>query len=172
MAVKAKAEPEAPELPARGPGMSPVVKEVTRLLEPAIFIFGVYITLTGHLTPGGGFPGGVILACGFVLVVLAYGGERAFRRLPPEGASKYDSGGALLFLCIGAVGAIFGGGFLYNFLRVYLPGQVFHILSAGTIPLLNIAIAMKVAASLFLVVMVLTLFKPWKAGPEEEGGER
>lgn len=149
-------------------GMSLIVKEVTRLLAPPIFIFGLYLTLTGHLTPGGGFPGGVVFACGFVLIVLAYGGRRAFRRLPPEGASKYDSGGALLFLLIGLVGALLGGQFLYNFLQAYLPGTVFHLLSAGTMPLLNIAIGIKVAASLFMVVMALTLFR--LAG--EKGGER
>jgi multicomponent Na+:H+ antiporter subunit B len=148
-------------------GMTLIVKEVTRLITAPIFIFGIYLTLTGHLTPGGGFPGGVVFACGFVLVVLAYGGKRAFRRLPPEGASKYDSGGALLFLFIGLLGTFFGGHFLYNFLRVYLPGTIFHLVSAGTMPLLNIAIGMKVAASLFLVVMALTLFR--LSG--EEGGE-
>lgn len=140
-------------------GMTLIVKQVARLIEPPIFIFGTYLTLTGHLSPGGGFPGGVILACGFILVVLAYGSRRAFKQLNPEGASNYDSTGALLFLFIGALGAILGGGACFNFLRVYLPGRIFHLLSAGNMPLLNVAIAMKVASSLFLVVMALTLFK-------------
>ena len=168
--LKKEAENE-PDLERKGKerpaGMSLIVREVTRLLEPPIFIFGVYLTLTGHLSPGGGFPGGVVLASGFILVVLAYG-RRAFRRLPPEGASKYDSLGVLLFLSLGLLGAILGGGFLYNFLRVYLPGTVFRLLSAGTIPLANIAIGMKVAASLFLVVMMLSLFRLGLAQEQEQ----
>ncbi|HID57013.1 TPA: hypothetical protein EYP37_10830, partial [Candidatus Poribacteria bacterium] len=56
-------------------GMTVIVKTITRIVAGFITIFGAYIVLTGHLTPGGGFPGGVILACAFVLLTLAYGGE-------------------------------------------------------------------------------------------------
>ena len=57
-------------------GMSLIVKSVTRLVTAFIVIFGVYLVLYGHLTPGGGFPGGVVLACALILVTLSFG--RAF----------------------------------------------------------------------------------------------
>jgi len=41
-----------------------------RLLFPLILIFGTYIFIHGHLTPGGGFQGGAIIASGFLLIYL------------------------------------------------------------------------------------------------------
>ena len=54
-------------------GMTFIVKTVTGLLIAVIFSFGIYITIYGHLTPGGGFAGGIMLACGLILVTLAFG---------------------------------------------------------------------------------------------------
>ena len=54
-------------------GMSLIVKNTARLVAGFIAVFGIYIALTGHLSPGGGFAGGVILAAAAVLVILAFG---------------------------------------------------------------------------------------------------
>jgi len=40
----------------------PIVAGVCRGLIPVILLFGVYILLNGHLSPGGGFSGGAVLA--------------------------------------------------------------------------------------------------------------
>ena len=56
-------------------GMTVIVKTVTRWIKGFIILYGIYITLTGHLTPGGGFAGGVIIALAFLNVLLAYGKE-------------------------------------------------------------------------------------------------
>jgi len=56
-------------------GMTVIVKTVSSWVKVLIFLFGIYIVLFGHLTPGGGFAGGVILACSYVLLLLAYGRE-------------------------------------------------------------------------------------------------
>ncbi len=45
------------------------------LLFPLLLVVGFYIVLHGHLTPGGGFQGGVILAAAFFLGVLARPGK-------------------------------------------------------------------------------------------------
>ncbi len=52
-------------------GMSLIVKTVNRWLKGFILLFGIYLVLYGHLTPGGGFPGGVVIACAFMLITLA-----------------------------------------------------------------------------------------------------
>ena len=75
-------------------GMSPIVKTVTGWVKGFILVFGIYIVLYGHLTPGGGFGGGVILAMAFVLLTLAYGKDESLRRLPYGVASELDSVGA------------------------------------------------------------------------------
>ncbi len=53
--------------------MSMIVKTVARWLKGPILLFGIYIVLYGHITPGGGFGGGVIIACAFILITLALG---------------------------------------------------------------------------------------------------
>jgi len=135
-------------------GMTLIVKEVTRLTVGLILVFGIYVVLHGHITPGGGFTGGVIIALSFIHLVLAYGGEYAERKIDRKKASFFESIGALTFLALGLLG-LMGGYFFYNFLG---RGEPFALPSAGIIPLCNIAIALKVSFGLFLIFMILTIF--------------
>jgi len=159
-------------------GMSIVVQTVTRWVKSFIFLFGLYIVCFGHLTPGGGFSGGVILCCAFILMMLAFGRERALRRLPLGRAGVLDSVGALAFLVIAVVGLFIGGVFFANWLAVPAAAALqrlcaaigvepFHLLSAGTIPLCNLAIALKVCTSLFLVFAVLAMLRVEQQEQEE-----
>jgi multisubunit Na+/H+ antiporter MnhB subunit len=62
---------------------------------------------------------------------------------------------------IAILGMVLGGSFFVNFLyQKYLPGEPLSLISAGTIPLSNIAIGLKVSASLFLVILTLSIFRP------------
>jgi multisubunit Na+/H+ antiporter MnhB subunit len=164
--------------PPASPGMSVVVQTVTRWVKSFIFLFGLYIVCFGHLTPGGGFSGGVILSCAFILMMLAFGRERGLRKLPLGRAGALDSIGALAFLTIAVLGLFIGGVFFANWLVV--PAQEglrrvcesigvtpFHLLSAGTIPLYNLSIALKVSTSLFLVFAVLALLRVDHEGQED-----
>ena len=136
-------------------GMTLIVKTVARVVVGCIVVFGIYITLTGHLTPGGGFPGGVMIALGYILVMLAFGKGLCTRKLSESVASSLDSVGALAFLAIALLG-LTGGYFFRNFLPKGMP---FGFISAGSIPLSNIAIGLKVAVSLFLAVLLLSIFR-------------
>ena len=62
-------------------GMSLIVKTVTKLTLGFILLYGIYVALTGHLSPGGGFAGGVIVALSFIHVMLAFGKEAALKKL-------------------------------------------------------------------------------------------
>jgi len=68
-------------------GMTVIVKTVSSWVKVLIFLFGIYIILFGHLTPGGGFAGGVILASSYVLLMLAFdksfSASRSCRRISP-----------------------------------------------------------------------------------------
>jgi len=134
-------------------GMTVVVKTVTRVSVWVILMYGIYIVFHGHLTPGGGFQGGVILALAFLNVLLAYGRDFTGDWLNIGFLNRVESGSITLFLIIGILGLLIGGGFLANFIG---HGELFRLVSAGTIPLLNIAIGAKVAMSLFLVIWVLS----------------
>jgi len=99
-------------------GMTIIVKTVSTWVKILIFIFGIYITLFGHLTPGGGFAGGVILACSYVLLMLAFGRKFTEENLSCSLVSKLDCTGALLFIAVAFCGLLYGAGsFFYNFIQ-------------------------------------------------------
>jgi len=145
-------------------GMTIIVKTISSWVKLLIFLFGIYIVLFGHLTPGGGFAGGVILASSYVLILLAFGRKSVEENLSIAQASRLDSIGALLFMAIAMSGFLYGAAlFFYNAIQQrYLADKhtAFELVSAGSIPLSNIAIGLKVGASLFLVIMVLSVFRP------------
>ncbi len=140
-------------------GMSLIVKTVTRWLKGFIFLFGAYIVIYGHLSPGGGFPGGVVFAATFILITLAFGREYALRKMGKILASELDSLGAILFLLIALLGIYYGGTFFLNFIEKRYPTVNFKLFSAGTIPLCQISIGIKVGASLFMVFIILAVIR-------------
>ena len=136
-------------------GMSLIVKTATKLVRTFILVFGLYLALYGHLTPGGGFAGGVVCAGLYVLLVLAFGRDAPGKRLRESWLARLDSLAILAFLVIGLLGVRYGGSFLANFIRRAFPGRPYDLASGGTIPLANLAIWLKVSASLALAFAVL-----------------
>ena len=153
-------------------GMTIIVKTISSWVKILIFLFGIYIVIFGHLTPGGGFAGGVILASSYVLLLLAFGREFVEKNLSLPFVSKLDCAGALLFAAIALFGLLYGAtSFFWNFIQQeYLADKetAFDLISAGTIPLSNIAIGLKVAASLFLIILTLSIFRPGASANKEE----
>ena len=133
--------------------MTLIVKTITRLTVGLILLYGIYIVTHGHLSPGGGFAGGVIIALSFVHLMLAFGKDLALKKLSESLASFFESFGAIMFLTIALLGFI-GGYFFFNFV---FKGKPFNLFSAGIIPLCNIAICLKVGAGLFAVFVALVL---------------
>ncbi len=149
-------------------GMTVIVKTVTRWTAALIFLYGAYVVAYGHLSPGGGFAGGVILACSYIIMVLAHGREAALGRLPKAVASRLDSVGALAFLGLALAGMIGGGLFFTNWLQKLSPGTGFRVFNGGIIPLANVAIAVKVCMSLFLVFFILASVRMVGKGEQTE----
>ncbi|RKX71848.1 hypothetical protein DRP53_00200 [candidate division WOR-3 bacterium] len=136
--------------------VSLIVRKIASIIGGFIFLYGIYIVLHGHLTPGGGFAGGVIIAGSFVLFVLAYGTDESGEKKRFFIASIFESIGALFFIGIAFFGLFLGSLFFLNFLPQGLP---LKLLSAGTIPLSNIAISIKVGAGLFSIFLALAATK-------------
>ena len=112
-----------------------------RFLFPLILLFGAYIFVHGHLTPGGGFQGGAIVASGFLLIYLGCRG----RMLSAGRLSALESLSGLLFVVIGLIGLSVGGSFLLNFLP---KGSPYALLSAGVIPIIYVFVGLKVGSEL------------------------
>jgi multicomponent Na+:H+ antiporter subunit B len=138
----------------RGPGLSPVVRTTARFLAPFILVYGIYLVAYGHMTPGGGFPGGVMIAGGFMMLVLALGRSEAEKALPRSAARVLKSVGALAFLVVALLGMRFGGVFFGNFIQKSHPGGRHELIDGGIIPVAEVAIAVMVAMS-FIVVFIL-----------------
>ena len=138
-------------------GMTIIVKKATQLLSGLIALFGLYIITHGHLTPGGSFAGGTIIAGAFILLVLAFGDDVMHLRNTKEDSSKLENIAILLFLML-AVAALFFTPYVFfrNFFTTGAPGD---LVSAGMIPLANIFVGMEVAAALFTIFLAFVILK-------------
>ena len=148
-------------------GMSMIVKTVCGWLKGFILLYGIHIILYGHLTPGGGFAGGVIAAAAFVLILLAEGEQSALQCFSRKAASTWDSVGVLVFLAVAVSGMLLAGIFFVNYWTTPESARL-TLFSSGIIPPSNIGIGLKVCASLYLVLLVLTTQRCNRSPVEED----
>ncbi len=139
---------------------SEIVQTGARLLFAPIVLFGAYIFVHGHLTPGGGFQGGAVVASGVLLLILA----NRDRHLPHGFLGWVESASGFGYVLAGAAGLWVAGSFLAN--RGVLPlGTWNHLLSAGIIPVIYVLIGLKVGSELAALLDVMV-----HAAAEEESG--
>ena len=135
------------------PGDDIILQRVTAILFPIIMIFGIYVILNGHLSPGGGFSGGAIMGAGLILYANAFGFEK-LNRFFTERTYKWVSFGALSFYCLAKSYSFFTGA---NHLPSGIPlGNAGDIISSGLIFPLNICVGMVVACTMYAF---FTLFR-------------
>jgi multicomponent Na+:H+ antiporter subunit B len=119
------------------------------LLLPLTLVVGLDVVAHGAVTPGGGFQGGVVLATGLHLLYVA-GQYRSLERLRPEfGFEVGEAVGAAGYLAIGLAGLAGTGAFLAQLLPLGAFGQ---LLSAGTVPLLNVAVGIAVGSGVVVLL--------------------
>lgn len=129
-------------------------------------VVGLDVIAHGHLTPGGGFQGGVVVGTGIHLLYVA-GTYRMLERVRPVRPFEWlEATGAGAFACIGIAGVLAGTGFLEEILPAGPFGTLF---SAGTVPLLNGAVGVEVASG---VVVLLSSFLRQAVVIRGEGGDR
>ncbi len=119
---------------------SELLNSASSILISIIFLFGVYVFLNGHLTPGGGFQGGAIIASGVVLLLIT----KPNKKVNILVFTIIESISGFAYVGIGVFGIILAGGFLDN--RILPLGEFGTLLSAGMIPVINILIGLKVGA--------------------------
>jgi multicomponent Na+:H+ antiporter subunit B len=139
----------APEGRRRAHTTSAVVRLTCVALVGPTVLLSAYITMHGHLTPGGGFQGGVIGATALLLVYLGSDYPTMQRLRPMALVETGKAAGALAFVLIGAAGLIAAGPYLENFLPLGTPGK---LVAAGTIPLLSLSVGLEVSGAFVLLL--------------------
>lgn len=134
---------------------TPVVQQSIAFILPFLWIISIFLIAYGHLSPGGGFSGGVIISAMSILIIFTYGYRYMTRRFNVKKLSLIEDIGALAFLTIGLAGIIAGGTFLANSQIGIYPGTPGELLSGGLMPLSNFAVAAKVGTGLSVIFLSL-----------------
>ncbi|HDP55413.1 MAG TPA: sodium:proton antiporter [Bacteroidetes bacterium] len=121
---------------------SEILVTASTLLVPTIFMLGVYIFMNGHLTPGGGFQGGAVIATGMVLMIMAKPNVKFNHKL----LAFLESVSGVGYVAIGVLGVLLAAGFLDN--RILPLGNFGTLISAGAIPIIYVLIGLKVGSEL------------------------
>ncbi len=142
--------------------MSAIVRTIAALLTVPVLIFGFYVILHGHLTPGGGFPGGAVMATMVALLLAAFGVSGSKKLKRKNLLSAAESLGLLMFASLAFLGlsVTFFRNFLANTTEVFgmtipygpNPG---YMLTGGVIPLMNLAVGIEVFAALSAIVIIM-----------------
>lgn len=123
-----------------------ILQTVAMVLVPFIILFGIYVILNGHLSPGGGFSGGAIIGAGLILYLNAFGFEKTERFFTAK-TYKWISFLALSFYCIAKSYSFYTGAHhLESGIPLGTPGD---ILSSGLILPLNICVGLVVACTMY-----------------------
>lgn len=143
--------------------MGLIVKTTARATIPLIGIFGAYVVSHGHLTPGGGFQGGATIAGAGILFLLAFGLGEMRKAYNKHLYSALEGVGGLVFLGMAMLGLSVA--FFYNTLwhnGPFFNGEPGTLLSAGYLPIMNLAVGLKVFTGLVSAIVAIALFRRWR----------
>ena len=123
-----------------------ILKTIAKFAVPFILMFGVYVILNGHLSPGGGFSGGAIVGSGFILASVAFGFDRMERFLNKKSAGIITFVSLLVYCLAKSYSFFTGANHLESGIPLGTPGA---ILSSGLILILNICVGFVVACTMY-----------------------
>ena len=126
-----------------------LLEVVTGKLSPIVLLFGFYVMLYGHLSPGGGFQGGVIVASGIIFLSLGSGLDASAKFSGYKALGRIEAAAFLLLIVVSMSGIFLGKGFFGN------PLESVTVLPAGFIILLNAIIGLKVGTSIGLMCIAM-----------------
>ncbi len=132
-----------------------IVRSITRIVIPFVMLYGIYIVLHGHISPGGGFSGGALVGSSLILYTLVFGVDKARKKFSHRVSEIAESGGILLYLMVGILGIFLSGSFLSNQSAGFPMGELGSLLSGGIIPILMIGIGVKVASTMISLFHIL-----------------
>lgn len=135
-----------PEEGDREPANDPILQNVARVLVPALFIFGFYIIVNGHISPGGGFSGGAVIGSGLILYSGAFGFKKTENFFNEKVYKCIKITALILYGCTMTYYFITGANGLPNIFPLGTPG---NIISAGMIFYINLFVGSEVACTIY-----------------------
>lgn len=127
-----------------------IVRSAADFFLPLACVYGAYVVFHGHLSPGGGFQGGVLIASAILLVFLGYGSLRVKKTFNDHKLHSSETVAELLYVVLGLIGIIGGFNFCINF--------VFDDIGFDTSVLMNHAVGYHVMGGIIcLLAMMLSL---------------
>lgn len=123
-----------------------ILLTTVRTLIPFVMMFGIYVVLNGHISPGGGFSGGAIMGGGLIAASAAFGQNRVGRIITPKVTTRCTA------VCLLSYGAMKSYSFFTgaNHIGWEIPkGIPGAILSSGFILPLNICVGIIVACTMY-----------------------
>lgn len=118
---------------------------------PFALVYLFYIILHGHLTPGGGFQGGVLMVAVFTLIYLGYGYQDTAVALGLDKLHHVEGWASVAYVLIAMLGVAFAGNFCENIL--FSGGNIGELWSSGTIFLMNAAVGAKVITGVGMLAL-------------------
>ena len=123
-----------------------ILRTMAYMLVPMIFIFGLYVLVNGHLSPGGGFSGGAIMGAGLILYSATFGFS-ATERFFNETIYDCIKVGSLVLYSMMIVYYLFTGA---NGIDSVVPlGKAGNIISSGLLLPINILVGFEVACTMY-----------------------
>ena len=127
-----------------------IVRSAADFFLPLACVYGAYVVLHGHLSPGGGFQGGVLIASAILLVFLGYGSLKVRKTFNDHKLHSSETVAEIIYVILGLIGIIGSFNFCINF--------VFDGLGFDTSVLMNHAVGYHVMGGIIcLLAMMLSL---------------
>ena len=148
----------------------PVVKNVIAKcgcdkILPLAVVYILYIILHGHLSPGGGFQGGVLMVAVVALVCLGHGYETTIRTFSYHTMHTTEGFASIFYVALGLLGVAMGAHFAQNVL--YAHGAIGDLYSAGTIFWMNVTVGVKVITGVgSIALLMLGVLRDERKGEE------
>ena len=136
-----------------------IVRSAADFFLPLACVYGAYVVLHGHLSPGGGFQGGVLVASAILLVFLGYGSLKVKKTFNDHKLHSSETVAEILYVVIALIGVLAGLNFCVNF--------VFNGKQLDTSVLMNHAVGYHVMGGIIcLLAMMLSLLDDGKDGSD------
>jgi len=143
-----------------------IIRTISRMLIPFIQLYGLYVIMHGHYSPGGGFQGGVILGASLILLLITYGYQDARSRVPEKLLTVFSGVGVFIYAGTGFLCLVLMGNFLdYSMLAKILHTDAAHARSLG---ILSVEIGVGMAVMAVMVSIFLDISTGGVLPGEEE----